>query len=153
GMPAYQSVFNPPGGTLAQGRATPPFAPLPPPPKRLSKPLLLVLTAALVALVGGGAFLALNNGWGTHASGHPVGANQSPTLATNPNQSPTSTTNPNPVKIGISLSLAGDFSLDGRALQQGYQLWADTINRNGGLLGRQVQLDSIDDSSDPNQVV
>lgn len=57
-----------------------------------------------------------------------------------------------PIKIGISLSLSGDFSDDGKAFQQGYQLWADTINSNGGLLGRQVQLDIVSDASSPDQV-
>jgi branched-chain amino acid transport system substrate-binding protein len=57
-----------------------------------------------------------------------------------------------PIKIGISLSLSGDFSADGQGFQQGYQLWADTINKNGGLLGRQVQLDIVSDASSPDQV-
>ncbi len=57
-----------------------------------------------------------------------------------------------PIKIGISLSLSGDFSADGQAFQQGYQLWADTINANGGLLGRQVTLDVVSDASSPDQV-
>ncbi len=57
-----------------------------------------------------------------------------------------------PIKIGISLSLSGDFSADGQAFQQGYQLWADAVNANGGLLGRQVQLDIVSDASSPDQV-
>jgi branched-chain amino acid transport system substrate-binding protein len=58
-----------------------------------------------------------------------------------------------PIKIGVSLSLTGDFSADGKAFQQGYQLWAKTINANGGLLGRQVTLDVVNDASSPVQVV
>ncbi|MCL4393820.1 MAG: amino acid ABC transporter substrate-binding protein [Chloroflexi bacterium] len=58
----------------------------------------------------------------------------------------------NPIKIGISLSLTGDFSADGQGFQQGYQLWADTVNANGGLLGRPVQLDIVSDASNPDQV-
>ncbi len=57
-----------------------------------------------------------------------------------------------PIKIGISLSLSGDFSSDGQGFQQGYQLWADYINSHGGLLGRQVQLDIVSDASSPQQV-
>ncbi len=64
----------------------------------------------------------------------------------------TSSASSAPIKIGISLSLSGDFSADGQAFQQGYQLWADTINKNGGLLGRQVQLDIVSDASSPDQV-
>ena len=57
----------------------------------------------------------------------------------------------NPIKIGISLSLTGDFNTDGQSTRQGYQLWADTINAQGGLLGRPVQLVILDDKSDPDQ--
>lgn len=65
---------------------------------------------------------------------------------------PAPTANATPIKIGISLSLTGDFSADGQGFQQGYQLWADTVNKNGGLLGRQVQLDIVSDASSPDQV-
>src|SRR5260370_17641742 len=58
-----------------------------------------------------------------------------------------------PIKIGISVSLSGDFSADGKTILQGYQLWADTINKKGGLLGRQVQLDILSDASSTQQVV
>jgi branched-chain amino acid transport system substrate-binding protein len=66
----------------------------------------------------------------------------------------TTTTQPQgPITIGISLSLSGDFSADGKYFQQGYQLWADTVNKNGGLLGRQVKLVILSDASSPTQVV
>ncbi len=58
-----------------------------------------------------------------------------------------------PIKIGVSLSLSGDFSADGKAFQQGYELWRDTVNKNGGVLGRQVQLDIVSDASSTQQVV
>jgi branched-chain amino acid transport system substrate-binding protein len=58
-----------------------------------------------------------------------------------------------PITIGVSLSLSGDFSADGKAFQQGYQLWADDINAKGGLLGRHVKLDIVNDASSPVQVV
>ncbi len=58
-----------------------------------------------------------------------------------------------PIKIGISLSLSGDYSADGLAFQQGYRLWAATVNKNGGVLGRQVQLDILSDASSTAQVV
>ncbi|WIG61898.1 MAG: ABC transporter, substrate-binding protein (cluster 4, leucine/isoleucine/valine/benzoate) [Ktedonobacterales bacterium] len=63
-----------------------------------------------------------------------------------------STTSSGPIKIGFTVSLTGDFSDDGKAVEQGYQLWADTINAHGGLLGRQVSLDILDDASNPDQV-
>lgn len=58
-----------------------------------------------------------------------------------------------PIKIGVSVSLSGDFSADGQALQRGYQLWADAVNKRGGLLGRQVNLDILSDASSATQVV
>jgi branched-chain amino acid transport system substrate-binding protein len=56
------------------------------------------------------------------------------------------------LKIGIALSLTGGFSDDGKALERGYQLWADNVNARGGLLGRMVTLDIVDDASSPDQV-
>lgn len=64
----------------------------------------------------------------------------------------TSAANKTPIKIGISLSLSGDFSSDGEGFQQGYTLWANYVNSHGGLLGRQVTLDIVSDNSDPQQV-
>ena len=61
-------------------------------------------------------------------------------------------TNKTPIKIGTSLSFSGDFSADGKAFQQGYQLWVNDVNKAGGLLGRQVQLDVLNDNSSPDQV-
>jgi len=76
-----------------------------------------------------------------------VACGGSSTASTTP--TPANTT---PIKIGISLSFSGDFSADGQAFQQGYQLWAADINKAGGLLGRQVQLDIVNDNSSPDQV-
>jgi len=63
-----------------------------------------------------------------------------------------SSTSTKPIKIGVSLSLTGDFSADGKAFEQGYQLWAKETNAHGGLLGRQVSLDIVNDASSPVQV-
>jgi branched-chain amino acid transport system substrate-binding protein len=59
--------------------------------------------------------------------------------------------NTTPIKIGVSLSLTGDFSTDGLAFKQGYTLWAKDINAHGGLLGRKVVLDILDDTSSDTQ--
>src|SRR5947199_5902255 len=56
-----------------------------------------------------------------------------------------------PLKIGISLSLSGDFSDSGKAAQRGYKLWANVANAKGGVLGRKVQLIIRDDTSSPTQ--
>lgn len=58
-----------------------------------------------------------------------------------------------PLKIGISLSLSGDFSDPGNAVKRGYDLWASYVNSHGGVLGRKVQLKIVDDASSPNQVI
>jgi branched-chain amino acid transport system substrate-binding protein len=57
-----------------------------------------------------------------------------------------------PIIIGASLSLTGDFSADGQAYKRGYELWASEVNAHGGLLGRKVQLDILNDNSSPTQV-
>jgi branched-chain amino acid transport system substrate-binding protein len=56
-----------------------------------------------------------------------------------------------PILIGASLSQTGDFDADGQAFQCGYELWASDVNRQGGLLGRQVKMVFLDDKSDPTQ--
>ena len=58
-----------------------------------------------------------------------------------------------PLVIGASISLTGDFSDSGKAVQAGYQLWAGTVNAKGGPPGRQVQFKIVDDTSSPTQVV
>lgn len=95
---------------------------------RLRKTLYASITASLILL-----FVAACGG----------------TPATSTTPTPVNTT---PIKIGISLSFSGDFSADGLAFQQGYQLWAADVNKAGGLLGRQVQLDIVNDNSSPDQV-
>ena len=69
------------------------------------------------------------------------------------NQSNQTPSQNNPIRIGTSISLSGDFSADGKALQQGYQLWQDAVNSRGGLLGRQVQFDFLKDDSTQAQVI
>jgi branched-chain amino acid transport system substrate-binding protein len=61
-------------------------------------------------------------------------------------------TGQSPIKIGIALSLSGTSVDDGIAYRQGYQLWADYVNAHGGLLGRMVTLDIVDDGSSTTQV-
>src|SRR5258708_24453419 len=65
---------------------------------------------------------------------------------------PNKSTQTGPIVIGASIASSGDFSADGKPTAQGYQLWADTINKQGGLLGRQVKLDLVNDNSTPEGV-
>lgn len=58
-----------------------------------------------------------------------------------------------PIKIGASLPLTGDFSEPGVAARQGYEIWRDKVNEEGGLLDRDVEIVIKDDQSDQNAVV
>lgn len=58
-----------------------------------------------------------------------------------------------PISVGVSLPLTGEFSQPGKAARQGYEIWAETVNAEGGLLGRDVELTIKDDASDQNTVV
>ncbi|MDH5750283.1 MAG: amino acid ABC transporter substrate-binding protein, partial [Rhodospirillales bacterium] len=52
------------------------------------------------------------------------------------------------IKIGASLPLTGGFSVTGDKHKQGYQLCVDMINKNGGVLGQQINLIVSDNRSD-----
>jgi branched-chain amino acid transport system substrate-binding protein len=58
-----------------------------------------------------------------------------------------------PIRIGTSLPLTGDFAEPGVAAQQGYEVWQEMVNEQGGLLGRPVEIIIKDDQSDQNLVV
>jgi branched-chain amino acid transport system substrate-binding protein len=62
------------------------------------------------------------------------------------------TASKSPILIGTSLSLTGDFSVDGQAFERGYKLWVDNINKSGGLQGHKVTLKVLNDNSDPATV-
>jgi branched-chain amino acid transport system substrate-binding protein len=57
-----------------------------------------------------------------------------------------------PIKIGYCLSLSGPLASNGRTAQVAHELWADGVNKRGGLLGRPVQLICIDDQTNPKLV-
>ncbi len=54
-----------------------------------------------------------------------------------------------PIKIGASMSLTGKYARTGVYTKDGYELWAEQINNQGGLLGRNVEFVIYDDQSDP----
>ncbi|MEP6751922.1 MAG: amino acid ABC transporter substrate-binding protein [Candidatus Dormiibacterota bacterium] len=58
-----------------------------------------------------------------------------------------------PITIGVSVSLSGDFSSDGPALEKGYDLWAEDVNKKGGLNGHHVTMKYVDDASSTQLVV
>ncbi len=57
------------------------------------------------------------------------------------------------ITIGVSVSLTGDFSGDGKAIVQGYDLWARDENAKGGLYGHKITMKYVDDASSTQQVV
>ena len=105
----------------------------------LRKCLYMALTLAVAGLVV--ACGSSSNSSSSAAAGSPSSSGSS------------SSSGGAPITIGTSLSLSGDFSADGQAFERGYQLWAADQNKAGGLLGRQVKLDVLSDSSSPAQVV
>ena len=66
--------------------------------------------------------------------------------------SSTTSATKSPILIGTSLSLTGDFSVDGQAFERGYNLWVKEVNKSGGLLGHKVTLKIVNDNSDPGTV-
>jgi branched-chain amino acid transport system substrate-binding protein len=58
-----------------------------------------------------------------------------------------------PIVIGSSLPLTGEFSQPGQAAEQGYKVWQEMVNAEGGLLGRDIELVIKDDASNQNTIV
>ena len=61
-------------------------------------------------------------------------------------------TMPGPIRIGVSLSLTGDLGANGRTAHLAHRLWEEDVNRKGGLLGRTVELVTVDDKTEASQV-
>jgi branched-chain amino acid transport system substrate-binding protein len=99
-----------------------------------SKRTLPALLAAAAIVAGAAACSTPANAGGTGGAGTQAGAKT-------------------PLVIGISLSLTGDFGDTGQAAEKGYELWASQVNKSGGILGRQVQLKIVDDTTSATQVV
>jgi len=57
-----------------------------------------------------------------------------------------------PLRIGATVSLEGKYIETSEMIQQGYKLWANQINKRGGLLGRPVKLIFYDDKSQKGRV-
>ena len=58
-----------------------------------------------------------------------------------------------PIKIGVSISLSGRFERPATYQFEGHKLWADHVNKEGGIRGRPVELIFYDDKSDPAETV
>jgi len=53
-----------------------------------------------------------------------------------------------PIKVGITVSLTGDYAIPGKDELSGVQMWASDVNSRGALLGRKVEVIYYDDKSD-----
>jgi branched-chain amino acid transport system substrate-binding protein len=67
--------------------------------------------------------------------------------------SDTEETTDEPIQIGMSLPLSGPAADRAKPGMEGYQYWADEVNANGGLLGRQVELTVLDDGFDQQTAI
>ena len=54
-----------------------------------------------------------------------------------------------PIRIGMSVSLSGEYAVPGRKELEGVQFWVHDLHQRGALLGRGVELVYYDDKSDP----
>jgi branched-chain amino acid transport system substrate-binding protein len=57
-----------------------------------------------------------------------------------------------PIRIGYCLSLSGPLASNGNTARLAHKLWEQNVNRNGGLLGRKVEMLCIDDETNPKLV-
>ena len=56
-----------------------------------------------------------------------------------------------PIKIGVNLELSGPASGWGTPQLNSIQLYVDEANAKGGINGRQIQIEVLDNKSDPSQ--
>jgi branched-chain amino acid transport system substrate-binding protein len=54
-----------------------------------------------------------------------------------------------PITIGFGMALSGGLAVVGKSGLVAFQIWAEDVNRKGGLLGRPVKLIYYDDQSNP----
>jgi branched-chain amino acid transport system substrate-binding protein len=54
-----------------------------------------------------------------------------------------------PIRVGVTASLTGTYAVPGSNLLAGLKMWAHDLNARGALLGREVEIVSYDDNSDP----
>ena len=57
-----------------------------------------------------------------------------------------------PIRIGFSIELTGPLAAVGKTGLLAFQIWAEDVNKKGGLLGRKVELVYYDDQGNPSNV-
>ena len=55
------------------------------------------------------------------------------------------------IRVGMSTVLSGPSQLLGQKMLAGVQLELDTVNRNGGMFGKQLELIVLDDAYEPSR--
>lgn len=58
-----------------------------------------------------------------------------------------------PIKIGLTFELTGAHQVYGTGCRNGVQLFIDKVNKEGGVLGRTVELQALDDKSKADEAV
>jgi branched-chain amino acid transport system substrate-binding protein len=58
-----------------------------------------------------------------------------------------------PIKLGGTLAITGPLADNTKWVKRGYETWAEKVNKEGGLLGRPVELVIYDDEGKPDKAV
>lgn len=58
-----------------------------------------------------------------------------------------------PIVVGVNIEQSGDASVQGEAYAQAVQLLAERVNDDGGVLGRPLELEIVDNRTDPTEAV
>lgn len=58
-----------------------------------------------------------------------------------------------PIVFGLNIELSGGASVQGQAYADAAELWAEQVNAEGGILGREVELEILDNGSDQTEAV
>ncbi|MCG6865305.1 MAG: amino acid ABC transporter substrate-binding protein [Thiogranum sp.] len=59
------------------------------------------------------------------------------------------TTQEPPIRVGVTVSLSGEYAVSGKLELEGIRMWVHDINQRGALLGQRVELVYYDDKSEP----
>ncbi len=54
-----------------------------------------------------------------------------------------------PIKVALQAPITGDYAYEGQMAKQSVEVAAELINKDGGVLGRQVEITVVDDGSNP----
>jgi branched-chain amino acid transport system substrate-binding protein len=69
-----------------------------------------------------------------------------------PGAGPAPATAADPIKIGFGMALTGGLAANGKAALVAMQIWAEDMNKKGGILGRPIELVYYDDQTKPATV-